>query len=156
MDITYVTPAKQALLLLYSFLLGITLGIVCGFIRCPFVIFERLCNKRGARFLTYLISDIIIAVIFTLSVIIFIYAANNGVIRYFMILSAISGVLLYRFSIYRYIYKLYILTANIIHKLCLIMNNMLIRLSEPVKKAVNDVKVKNYTVRLIKNAPRRL
>ena len=155
MDIMYVPPEKQAILLLYSFAVGVSLGIICGFIKLPFVLIDRLANNGKARFITYLISDILISVLFTVAIVIFIYAANNGVIRYFMIISAYIGILLYKYTIYRYIYKLYIIIANIVHKLLLFMNKLFIKLSKPVIAVINDRSVKKYTVCLIKNIPRR-
>ncbi|MBQ7699147.1 MAG: spore cortex biosynthesis protein YabQ [Clostridia bacterium] len=100
MDITYIPPSRQLLLLIYSVIVGYISGCVCGAARLPADILKDLFpEKKIMHFTVDIIYDIVLSVVFITGVVIFIYAANEGMIRYFLILFAFSGLILYRITL---------------------------------------------------------
>ena len=148
MDNTLLSPERQGLLLLYSLALGLSLAVFFGFVRFPFSVFVQISKLRGKKrvfgFIADLICDIITSVIYTLSVVLFIYAANEGVIRYFMIAASFAGVILYRLTLGRLLNKLAEKTARPVYNGAVRIYKGIIKLLSPVRAAADDKKVKKY------------
>ena len=144
MDNAFLSPERQGLLLLYSLLLGISLGILFGLFKLPLNIAKELIKKRTFKFTADLVCDIIISVVYTLAVVIFIYAANEGVIRYFMIAASFIGLLLYHFSLGRILNKLAAVIAQPIYAFGVCVYKGIKKACAPLSAFAGDMRVRRY------------
>ena len=100
MNITYIEPDKQGLLLLYSLIVGYLTELLCSIIRLPSAVIKNVSASRKIFCIIIdILFDIITSIVHIIVIIIFIYAANSGIIRYFLLLAALFGVILYRISL---------------------------------------------------------
>lgn len=100
MDITYIPPQRQSILLLYSLIIGYSSGLICDIARFPaFILNDLLHNKNKLCIIINIMFDILISIVNIILIIVFIYAVNAGMIRYFMLLSTLIGIILYKISL---------------------------------------------------------
>lgn len=90
----YTSPLKQLVTALYSVAAGVFIGAVYTAIRIAAVMLYGPSGeekRRAAVFITDFAADLIFSVICTIITVVFIYAANGGTIRFFMLLFAFAG-----------------------------------------------------------------
>lgn len=139
MDITYIPPARQGLLLLYSFIIGYLSGAVSGVAGLPARILKRiLCKNKTAGILIDALLDILASVLYIIVMITFIYAANEGIIRYFLLLSALSGVIVYSVSAGRLLKKLETALSKLLCRIAGCVSRKIRKIIYPVKAGIGD------------------
>ena len=156
MDVTYIPPDRQGLLLLYSLIVGFISGLLCGLLRIPSGVLKSIFIKRkifciiiGALF------DIITSIVNIIVIIVFIYAANSGVIRYFLLLSALLGIILYNISFGRLIDKLSVALASAIRIIAEAIKKSVRKLTYPLRRLTESRFLMRYTKTTILSAHRR-
>ncbi len=156
MDTVFTSPERQGLLLLYSLALGAVLGLLFGLIRFPFEIVKQVFILRGKKrvfpFVYNLISDISQSVVYTAAVVLFIYAANEGVIRYFMIASSFAGTALYHISLGRLLLKASAAAALPVHAFSVFIYKGIKNLLRPLYGIRENKKVKLYIISKIRTS----
>ena len=145
MDITYIPPEKQSILLLYSLMIGYISGLICGTIRTPADILNNtlLKNKRW-RIVTDTVFDIIISVVFILITVTFIYAANEGIIRIFMITAAFCGIYLYKISLGKLQRKFNSALSAALYNIMVFASGLIKRMMYPLRSRVRSHGVLRY------------
>ena len=141
MDITYIPPERQGMLLLYSIVIGFLSGTVCGIVRIPVEIIKYLFpNKKIIHLITDVICDVVLSLLYISVTVIFIYAANEGVIRYFLIIFAFAGFILCRITLG----KLYNKLSYVISKAVNIVIRGLKKLIYPITARFISHSVEKY------------
>ena len=87
---------KEALIFLGTFLSGFLLGLICDVLGIS-------KNKKTANIIFIGIKDMLFCVSMSFVFFIIIYILNNGVIRWYEIVSVISGFIIYVLSIKKYV-----------------------------------------------------
>ena len=154
MDAAFSSPQRQALLLLYSLALGVLLALVFGISRLPLDFIKHTallrCKKQTFRFIYDLFFDVLFSVIYAVAVVLFIYASNDGVIRYFMIVSSLFGTLLYHISLGKLFKRLTKAAARPLYNAGVRIYRRIKKLLYPIYAAGMNKKVKLYIIRKIR------
>ena len=154
MDAAFSSPQRQALLLLYSLILGALLGLIFGIARLPFDLIKHIAlirgKKRVFRFVYDLFFDVLFSLIYTVAVVLFIYASNDGVIRYFMIVSSLSGTLIYHISIGKLFKRFTKTAARPLYNAGVRIYKLIKKLLHPLYAAAENKKVKLYIISKIR------
>lgn len=148
MDIMYIPPEKQGLLVLYAIIIGFLCGSLCGIIRFFAEIIKKALNntKNNKLFCIIfdLILDIISSVVYIMLIIVFIYASNEGNIRYFLILFSLSGLLLYSLTIGKLLNKLSVIIADALCRILRAFKALIYKLIRPIRSYINNRLVSRY------------
>ena len=136
----FLSPAEQGILVLYSLCIGIITGFIFEIFR--FTAAVLLCisansKKKSSVYTVFrFILDVLFSLIYTVIAVIFIYGANNGSVRYFILLFAVLGFVLYLVTAGK-------LISHIENKLSRFLYKI-VSLLEPAKAAITGLKIKKY------------
>ncbi|MBO4423004.1 MAG: hypothetical protein J5879_06165 [Clostridia bacterium] len=155
MDVLHSAPGRQLILALYSVSIGFIFGMIYSVIRMP-VSFIRYCidvngKKTWPLFMTDLLLDILLFTLYTVTTVIFIYAANEGAARYYMIAFSLAGFIIQRLTVGR-------LFGFVSSKLDPVFYRIIRRIAHAIKTAIRPLyelicnyKMKKYIIKAIKN-----
>ena len=149
----FASPEEQGIIVLYSLCIGIVTGLIYELFRFTsvFVLFisENRNKKSSFSFIFRFLLDILFSLIYTLITVIFIYGANNGTVRYYILFFTASGFLLYYFTLGKLFsfaekkisYGLY----SLMKAVCIGIRKLL----DPLNRAVSSYKIRKYVMRRI-------
>lgn len=150
----YSPPLTQLMIALYSVVIGAFIGSVYSLMRSVYRSMKTmLCRgKAGPAFFAVaeITVDIVFSVFYTVTLIIFIYAANRGVVRYFMLLFSLIGYITFNKLIGRHIVNASEKAAFALKKVVLRLMKQLDALFAPHKKRRNDRALMRRAVKLVK------
>ena len=150
----YSPPLTQLMIALYSVVIGAFIGSVYSLMRSVYRSMKTmLCRgKAGPAFFAVaeITVDIVFSVFYTVTLIIFIYAANRGVVRYFMLLFSLIGYITFNKLIGRRIVNASEKAAFVLKKAVLRLMKRLDALFAPHKKRRNDRALMRHAVKLVK------
>ena len=153
MDLTYVPPERQSLLFLYSLVLGYFIGILCGSLRLPACILKNIVSKnKKLCIIIDILFDILLSIVNIVVIITFIYAANEGIIRFYMLLITFLGILLYKISLGKLQNKLAAALSKLIRKITVFIIRIVRKLIYPLKEEIISRRVMGYIKRGISSA----
>lgn len=120
----YSSLREQGIIILYSLLFGVGIGIIYEFFRFLRVFFTFSAQKRTNKHIFLknigiffqIILDLLFSIVYTILVVIFIYGANDGKIRYYLLLFAVIGFALYYFTVGRLISAAENFLASLVYK----------------------------------------
>lgn len=115
-DFIYSPPSEQLLLLLYSVCLGIGVGFIYSFFDTIYMIVDLHIDKCGekrsenqpceknktiiSKIFQFSI-DFFFSIVYTIIIVVFVFCANNGKYRLFIMLFGVFGFILYRITLGR-------------------------------------------------------
>ncbi len=114
----YQTPTFQLMLILYSFAVGICIGIVYSIFNTISIMLglhivnskEKnqvpLQNVKKKTIISKIFQfsiDFLFSMVYTVIVVVFIFCANHGKFRFFMLVFAVMGFVLYKLTVGRFI-----------------------------------------------------
>jgi hypothetical protein len=150
------SPETQFISAVYSLLLGFLLGILYNIFKIPLYILIKLTagNKHYERFVNIMIiiNDIISSCIFAVVTVIFIYAANDGMIRYFMLVFELSGTVISRFTAGKLIRKLSSKIADITYGIIIFTVKSVKKLFKPIIAYKRAKDAERHILRTINNS----
>ena len=112
----YQSPKVQLILILYSFIIGISIGIVYSMfdtisillnlhiVNCERTPEKKLQNAKNKIIISKIFQfsiDFLFSVVYTVIVVVFIFCANRGKFRFFIPLFSVLGFLLYKATVGR-------------------------------------------------------
>ena len=153
MDLTYVPPERQGLLFLYSLVLGYIIGVLCGSLRLPACVLKNIVsNNKKICIIIDILFDIMLSIVNIIVIITFIYAANEGVIRFYMLLITFLGILLYKISLGKLQNMLAASLSKLIRKITVFIIKIVRKLIYPLKEEIISLRVMGYIKRGISSA----
>ncbi len=144
----FLSPAEQGILVLYSLCIGIITGFIFEIFR--FTAAVLLCisansKKKSSVYSVFrFILDVLFSLIYTVIAVIFIYGANNGSVRYFILLFAVLGFVLYLVTAGKLISHIENKLSRFLYAAAVYSFHKIVSLLEPAKAAITGLKIKKY------------
>ena len=142
------SPADQVILVLYSLCTGIITELVYELFRffVSFVFCVSVNSKKKSRIFTVFqfILDILFSLIYTLIAVIFIYGANNGTVRYFILLFAVLGFLICYFTLGKILAYIEKKISYNLYCFIIFLYNTILKLLRPVKTCIISKRIRYY------------
>ncbi len=91
-------------ILMYSLALGVAVGVLYTVFRIAYGAVCRFCKRKKYRMIFRFALDIMFSLVYTLTVVVFVFGANSGVVRGYILLFAALGFLLYHKTLGRLVY----------------------------------------------------
>ena len=150
------TPAAQIISAFYSFLLGFILCVLYYILKIPLFVLIKLSD--GRKYCELFVNvftalcDIISACICAVVTVLFIYAANDGMTRYFMLLFELTGAFINRLTLGKLIKKLAIKTADLIYVVLVFIKNTAKMLLSPLIGYYRSKSYEKHILKIIGNS----
>ncbi len=115
-DFIYSPPSEQLLLLLYSVCVGIGVGIVYSFFDTIYIVADLYVDKykekevknqpceKNKTIISKIFQfsiDFFFSIVYTIIIVVFVFCANNGKYRLFMMLFGVLGFIIYKITVGR-------------------------------------------------------
>ena len=152
----YATPAEQGTLVLYSLCVGTATGLIYEVFRfiTSFIFFFFINSKKKSSFfaLFRFALDILFSLIYTVIAVIFVYGANNGTVRYYILLFAVIGFFSYYYTLgklFSYIEKK---ISLLLYNFCIFAHKRMLLLICPLIIFHNSRKIRRFSTKRILKA----
>lgn len=146
----YVSPAAQTLSALYSILAGVAGGVVYDLFRLIYAVSSAFFGGAVCRRVIRAACDVLFSIVYSAMAVVLVYAANGGIVRYYMILFFFSGSALYLLIIGRFTKKAEARLTEAIKALLKLLASFAKRVYEPVYKRLLQRRVMRYIMKKIK------
>ena len=150
----YTSPIEQLKTALYSVIIGFFIGVIYSVMRSVYASSKTLfCRGKAGTALfaaAEIAVDIVFSVFCTVTLIIFIYAANRGTVRLFMLLFALFGFVVFNALAGKRIVKAAIGTSLLIKKAAARVKKKIIRLTAPYRIRRRDRSLMRRAEKLVK------
>lgn len=147
MDITYIPPYKQGSLVLYSILIGFAAGFICDIVKFTPEMLKKALQRKGHEIFCIILDiifDILSSIIHTMIIIVTIYALNEGFVRYFLLLSALFGAVLYRISVGKLLNNLNNAVFDVTCKAADLICETVLNITYPIKAGICSRRTAGY------------
>lgn len=145
------SPQEQGILVFYSLCVGAAVEIVYEVFR--FIVAFLFCisvnSKRKSKFyiIFRFLLDILFSLIYTVITVIFIYGANNGAVRYFILLFSAIGFLISYYTLGKLLSYLENRASHSLYRLIIFTYEKIRRLLRPVTAFYNSRRIKKYMLK---------
>ncbi len=101
-------------ILLYSLAVGLAVGVIYTVFRLIYsVVFEYGLGKKTGIILRFIL-DILFSLLYNLIAVIFVFGANSGVVRSYILFFAVVGFVLYELTLGRFIYGILLCVLKVV------------------------------------------
>ncbi len=155
----FASPEEQGIVVLYSLCIGIITGLIYELFRFTsvfvFCISDNRNKKSSFGFIFRFILDILFSLIYTLITVIFIYGANKGTVRYYILLFTAAGFSLYYFTLGKIFSFAEKKISYLLYSFIRAVYIGIGKLFDPLIRAIGSYKIRKYAIRRIKNELRK-
>ncbi len=135
-------------ILLYSLVIGICIGVLYTVFRLIYGVLCAFINGKKCRTIFRFALDILFSLLYTLVAVIFVFGANSGVVRLYILFFAFSGCIIYHLTIGRAVYdllmKVLYFTIRLIKRLFGILSYPLRQLFAFLSDRYFSIRIKNH------------
>lgn len=152
MSFIYLSPKEQLILVLYSLIVGVSVGAVYSISRFLLYFTYMFFNRSGkCAKAAEIILDILFSIVYTVIVILFIYGANNGAFRYFLLLNALIGFMVYIKTVSKVLNKIMSKAAFLMHGLIIKLYGYAVYVLKLIINPIVSVIDEKLTINYLKN-----